>query len=88
MTILAEHKTEPNSGLGKAITYLLRHWKALTTFLQARCPAGQQHRGKSPETRGASSQECFVLSHAERGAGRPIHERGTHLPAVSRELLR
>jgi transposase len=29
---LAEHKTEPNSGLGKAITYLLRHWKALTLF--------------------------------------------------------
>ena len=25
---------EPNSGLGKAITYLLRHWKALTAFLQ------------------------------------------------------
>ena len=23
----AEHKTEPNSGLGKAITYLQRHWK-------------------------------------------------------------
>lgn len=33
---LAEHKTEPNSGLGKAITYLLRHWKALTTFLRQR----------------------------------------------------
>ena len=31
---LAEHKTEPNSGLGKAITYLLRHWKALTLFLR------------------------------------------------------
>lgn len=31
---LAERKTEPNSGLGKAITYLLRHWKALTTFLR------------------------------------------------------
>jgi hypothetical protein len=31
---LAEHKTEPNSGLGKAITYLLRHWKGLTTFLR------------------------------------------------------
>jgi Transposase IS66 family len=30
----AERKTEPNSGLGKAITYLLRHWKALTTFLR------------------------------------------------------
>jgi transposase len=30
----AERKTEPNSGLGKAIQYLLRHWKALTTFLR------------------------------------------------------
>ena len=30
----AERKTEPNSGLGKAITYLLRHWQALTTFLR------------------------------------------------------
>jgi transposase len=31
---LAERKTEPNSGLGKAIAYLLRHWKALTAFLR------------------------------------------------------
>jgi transposase len=29
-----EHKAEPNSGLGKAITYLLRHWKGLTAFLR------------------------------------------------------
>jgi hypothetical protein len=29
-----ERKVEPNSGLGKAISYLLRHWKALTTFLR------------------------------------------------------
>jgi transposase len=31
---MAEKKTEPNSGLGRAITYLLRHWKALTLFLR------------------------------------------------------
>jgi transposase len=31
---IAEKKTEPNSGLGKAITYLLRHWKGLTVFLR------------------------------------------------------
>jgi transposase len=31
---LAEKRTEPNSGLGKAITYLLRHWKGLTAFLR------------------------------------------------------
>lgn len=30
----AERKVEPNSGLGNAITYLLRHWKALTVFLR------------------------------------------------------
>ena len=27
-------EVEPNSGLGKAITYLLRHWKGLTAFLR------------------------------------------------------
>src|SRR5882724_8071106 len=27
-------KVEPNSGLGEAITYLLRHWKGLTAFLR------------------------------------------------------
>jgi transposase len=31
---LAKRKTEPNSGLGKAITYLLRHWRPLTLFLR------------------------------------------------------
>jgi transposase len=30
----AEHRTEPNSGLGKAISYLLNHWRKLTLFLQ------------------------------------------------------
>ncbi len=31
---VAQKKTEPNSGLGKAITYLLRHWRGLTAFLR------------------------------------------------------
>jgi transposase len=31
---LAGHKTEPNSGLGKAISYLLNHWTKLTLFLR------------------------------------------------------
>jgi transposase len=29
-----ERKTEPNSGLGQAIGYLLRHWQPLTLFLR------------------------------------------------------
>jgi transposase len=28
------HRTEPNSGLGKAMKYLLRHWHKLTLFLR------------------------------------------------------
>jgi len=31
---LADRKTEPNSGLGQAIMYLLRHWLPLTLFLR------------------------------------------------------
>ena len=31
---LESRRTEPNSGLGKAIQYMLRHWKALTLFLR------------------------------------------------------
>ncbi len=30
---LREKKTEPNSGLGKAIQYMLKRWKELTRFL-------------------------------------------------------
>lgn len=30
----AQRQVEPNSGLGKANTYLLRHWHPLTTFLR------------------------------------------------------
>ena len=33
-TQLAERRTEPNSGLGQAIMYLLRHWLPLTLFLR------------------------------------------------------
>jgi len=31
---LEEKKVEPNSGLGKAIVYMLRHWEKLTLFLR------------------------------------------------------
>ena len=32
---MEEKKVEPNSGLGKAIAYMLNHWKPLTLFLRA-----------------------------------------------------
>lgn len=33
-TQMKENKVEPNSGLGKAMAYMLRHWPALTLFLR------------------------------------------------------
>jgi hypothetical protein len=39
---IAEHRVEPNSGLGKAFSYLLKHWKKLTLFLsQPGAPLGR-----------------------------------------------
>jgi hypothetical protein len=32
--LLAAHKVEPNSGLGDAISYMIKHWPRLTLFLQ------------------------------------------------------
>ena len=32
---MASRKVEPNSGLGKAISYMMKHWKPLTLFLRA-----------------------------------------------------
>ena len=85
---LAERKTEPNSGLGKAISYLLRHWKKLTLFLrQAGRAAGQQHRRKSIEEGDSAPQERPVLQDAERRAGRrSVHEPDPHLRAERRQL--
>jgi transposase len=34
MDQLIDRKIEPNSGLGRAITYFLRHWETLTLFLR------------------------------------------------------
>ena len=31
---IEQHKVEPNSGLGEAIGYMLRHWEALSLFLR------------------------------------------------------
>ena len=45
---LAERKTEPNSGLGQAISYLLRHWQPLTLLLRkAGAPLGRVENRRS-----------------------------------------
>jgi hypothetical protein len=60
----AERKTEPNSGLGKAITYLMRHWKALTTFLrEAGAPVGHQNLHSTGQVRHVPRQRITHLNH-------------------------
>src|SRR5271165_5671610 len=56
---------------------------------ESRSPVGQQSRRESTEAGGSPSQECAVLSHPERSAGRrSVHEPDPHLPVMRRELLR
>ncbi len=70
----AERKTEPNSGLGKAITYLLRHWRPLTLLLRqagapldnnlGHCRARQRRHNADcrimPRRRFPSLPACFL----------------------------
>jgi hypothetical protein len=84
----AERKTEPNSGLGKAITYLLRHWKALTTFLREAGAPLDNNLGERSQAGGVAPQEC-VLQDATRGrGGRPVHDADPHLPVMWCQLVR
>lgn len=55
-----EKKVEPNSGLGTAIAYVLRHWDRLTLFLH-RGTVGFQCRRAGPEESHCASQEFTVL---------------------------
>jgi len=57
---LAEHKTEPNSGLGKAISYLLNHWTDGFPAATRRTDR-QQHRRARPEDSHSESQERTLL---------------------------
>jgi len=71
---LAEHRTEPNSGLGKAIAYRLRHW----TQLEARSVEGGRRRGwQRSSTRGSRSDDVVARQAARTGQRRHSNTRGT-----------
>jgi len=88
---LAEHKTEPNSGLGKAISYLLNHWTKLTLFLRQ---PGAPIDNTAPrlEHRGALGGQAPVIAGPSPRSGRghrplrqptvsPTARRSRRLPA-------
>ena len=86
---LAEAKTEPNSGLGKAISYLLNHWRVLTLFLRGKGRSARQQPVRTcPEEGHPESQERDVLQDIERSHGRrSVHEPDSHLRTEWRELV-
>jgi transposase len=66
----AEKKKEPNSGLDKAITYLLRHRRPLTTFLrEADAPLDNNIVERALKRSALRRKKCTILSHSQRCAG-------------------
>ena len=77
-----ERLVEPNSALGAAISYMLKHWEKLTLFLRsARGAAGQQHLRAGLEEGHPAPQERPVLQdQPRRPCRRHVHEPDPHLP--------
>ena len=87
---LAEKKTEPNSGLGKAITYLLRHWKGLTAFLRHAGAPLDNNICEQALKRAVLHRKNALFYKTLNGAagGRSVHEPHSYLPVVRRQLVR
>lgn len=87
---LAEPKTEPNSGLGKAISYLLNHWPKLTLFLRQARPRYRHRRprclevqhtgvGRAPRAVARVDVPAVLRAHAQVGrVGSPAGDVGVH----------
>ena len=81
---LAERRTEPNSGLGQAIGYLLRHWQPLTLFLrQAGAPLDNNIVERALKRAGSTSA---ALPSVVSLIGEPSHEQ--HANRVPQNLDR
>ncbi len=89
-TQFAQKRVEPNSGLGQAITYLLRHWRGLTTFLRkANAPLDNnlcERALKRAMLYRKNSLFYKTLNGAQ--AGDFVHESQSYLRVVRDECLR
>jgi hypothetical protein len=85
-----EKVVEPNSGLGKAITYMLRHWAKLTRFLQVEgAPLDNNlcERALKRAILPTSQKRPVLQDPARRSGGRSVHEPDPHLPACRDQPL-
>jgi len=80
---LVDKLVEPNSGLGRAITYFLKRWEPLTLFLRQAGGPRQQHHRACAEEGNSASKEQSLFQDLERCAGRRhLHEFDPHVRAL------
>jgi hypothetical protein len=74
------HRIEPNSGLGQAIAYFLKHWTPLTLSLRVPgAPLDNNLRTRAEEGH-SSSEESPLLSDADRRPRRrSVYECDSHV---------
>ncbi len=84
---LAEAKTEPNSGLGKAISYLLNHWQPLTLFLREKgAPLDNNLCERALKKAILNRKNAMFYKTPERShGGRSVHEPYPYLRTQWRE---
>ena len=81
---------EPNSALGGAISYLLKHWEKLTLFLRvAGAPLDNNVCERALKKAILHRQECPLLQDLPRcPCGRRLHEPDSHLRTLRGQSVR
>ena len=84
---LEQKRVEPNSGLGQAFNYMLKHWDPLTLFLrQAGAPLDNNICERALKMAILHRKNSHGLQDPERRpAGRYVHELDPHLPTLRRQ---
>jgi len=65
---------EPNSSLGRALTYMRKHWDGLTKFLTVEGAPLDNNLCESLEVGGAPEKECALLQNAAWGSDRRLSD--------------
>jgi transposase len=78
---------EPNSGLGEAIRYCLKHWTRLTLFLQQAGAPLDSNIVERALKKAILHRKNSLFYKTEKGAevGRPVHEPDPYLRIERRQ---
>ena len=85
-----ERRLEPNSGLGRMISYLRNHWRKLTLFLEKAGVPVDHNIGERALKKAILHRKNSLFYKHRKGAqiGGPVHELDPHLGAQLRQCIR